>query len=303
MSSGSKDFSLTVHKIIEKALSKLGTYEAGEQGQPDEFEDARIDLNLMVKEWSATGVDIPVRETVTVFLSKGTQSYTLGEGGDHAASSYVETTLSADAAASATTLALTSDADIAIADNIGVRLDDGTIHWATYAGSSVISSGLASAASSGNAVYAYTTQANRPQKVIYAMRRDTQGRDVPVDIIGEVAYQSLSDKSQTGEVNQAFYRTSVPTGTLFVWPAGAGKLILITQALVDDLDALTDTMQLPIEWGNCIIWNLAAELAPEYGTLSAKDQLTLERRAAQKLANLLDYDVENASVILGLDVQ
>ena len=54
-------------------------------------------LNLLVKEWSARGIDIWLRSEVTVFLQPQTQKYSLGTG--YATTSYVETTLSADEAA------------------------------------------------------------------------------------------------------------------------------------------------------------------------------------------------------------
>jgi hypothetical protein len=265
--------------------------------------DAALALNLMVKEWSARTIDLPWREEVTVFLQPDTQSYLLGASGDHTATSYDSTTLSAAAASGATTLTLTSTSGMANADNIGIKLDDGTIHWTTITNvaGTTIATGLASAASEGNKVYAYTTKAYRPQRILYAYRRDDDDRDTEVTMIGEMAYQGLSDKGSSGPVNQIFYRPALTNGKLFVWPtSGVDRLVLLVQNLVDDFDAAGNNPQFPIEWGNAIIWNLASELAPEYG-VNLKERQLLKFEAAEKLQTLLDYDIENASVIFSRD--
>lgn len=300
--SGSKNFTVTRTDIINAAMRKAGSYDAGDAPSAEESADAVLALQLMVKEWSVLGIDVPWRETITLFLQQGTQSYAIGPSGSHATASYAETTLSADAAASATTLTLASTGGLTAADFIGVKLDNGTIHWTTIvnAATTSITDGLASAASSGNAVYAYTEKANRPQKVVYAHRREGD-QDTPVELIGEVAYRGLSTKGASGPVNQAYYQPTLTNGKLFVWPTGGpDKLVLICQPLVDDFDSPSNNPQFPIEWANAIIWNLAVELAPEYG-LSIKERQLLKFEATSKLNALLDYDVENASVIIGLD--
>jgi len=301
--SGSKNFTITRTDIIGAALRKVGAFDSGDAIDASDSEDAALALNLMIKEWSARGIDVPWRETVTLFLQPDTQSYTIGPSGDHATSSYRETTLSAAAASGATTLTLTSTSGLTAADYIGIKLDSGSIHWTTIVNASTtsITSGLASAASSGNAVYSYTTKANRPQKVVFAHRRDSDSHDTEVTIIGEVAYRSLSTKGADGPVNQCYYQPTLTNGTLFVWPAnanGVDKLILICQPLVDDFDAASNNPQFPIEWGNAIVWNLAVELAPEYG-LSVRERIALKAEAREKLETVLDYDVENASVVFG----
>lgn len=303
--SGSKNFSITRTDIVYSALRKTGEFDSGETPAAEDVADAVLALNLMVKGWSALGIDVPWREEVTVFLQPNTQSYRIGSTGDHATTSYVETTLATDESASSTSLSLVSTTGMSNSDYIGVKLDDGTIHWTTITnvGGTTIASGLASEASAGNKVYAYTTKANRPQRVVYAYRRDRSDIDTEVALIGEVAYQSLSNKGSGGPVNQVYYKQSMDNGTAYTWPANAGgvdKLVLITQNLVDDFDAPGNNPQFPIEWGSAIVYGLAVEIAPEYG-VSIKEQLNLQRLAAEKLEALLNYDVENASVIFSRD--
>jgi hypothetical protein len=301
--SGSKDYSITRTDIVNAALRKIGGYDSGETLDPSDSADAVLALNLMVKEWSARGIDLPWREDITVFLQPDTQSYAIGPTGDESTASYVETTLSAATITGATTISLSSTSGMSVSDRIGIKLDSGTIHWTTITNvaGTTINTGLASAAASGNRVYAYTTKAHRPQRVLYAHRRDSNSIDTPVDLIGEIAYRNLSNKGSDGPVNQIYYAPTLTNGTLYVWPAGGSvsnldKLILIAQYAVDDFDTASNNPQFPIEWGNALIWNLAAELAPEY-PVSLKERQLITIQAGEKLQTLLDYDIENASVI------
>jgi len=305
--SGSKNFSVTRSDITNAALRKLGVYDQGEAPLSSDTQNASLALNLMIKEWAAQGRDTWLRQEVTLFLQPDTQSYSLGT--THATTSFSETTLSADHTASATSISLTSSSGMTAADNIGIKLDDDSIHWTTISTvdsstAVTIASGLASAASSGNKVYAYTTKAGRPQKILFAYRRDTSGLDTEVTIIGENEYRRQSNKASSGPPVQIYYNPTLTTGTLYVWPVDGGstwdKLIFIGQYLPDDFDSSADNPEFPIEWGNALVWNLAAEMASEYG-LSEAEQARIWSIAQAKLRDVLFYDVENASMIIALD--
>ena len=306
--SGSKNYSITRATIIEAALRKLGEYDQGESPSGDETNAADVALNLMVKEWVARGIGIWIRDEITLFLQPDTKSYALGT--TNATASYVETTLSAAEASGQTVLSITSTAGMTTGDNIGIKLDDDTIQWTTVTVDSAIQGTIAVAltgdAASGNKVYAYTTTAGRPQKILYAYRRDVNGYDTEVRMIGESAYMSQSNKSSDGPPVEAWYQPTLTTGTLYVWPVDGGanwdKLVMSCQFMPDDFDAASNNPEFPIEWGNTLIWGLAAELASEYG-LPMREVQYLEAKATYRLETMLDYDTENASVIFSLDVQ
>jgi hypothetical protein len=274
----------------------------------DETAAAAVALNLMVKEWVARGADIWLRDEITLFLVPDQQSYALGTA--NATTTITgETTLSAAASAGATTLTVGSTAGMTAADNIGVKLDDNTIHWTTIVSvdsstALTITTGIASAAASGKKVYAYTTRAGRPTKIVYAYRRDKNDIDSEVSIIGESEYMRQSNKGSSGPPVEVWYHPTLTTGTLYVWPTDGGanwdKLLLSVQYYPDDFDAAGDNPQFPIEWGNALVWNLAAELASEYG-VPRMEQRDLWQVAEFKLAEALSFDTENASVIFALD--
>lgn len=307
--SGSKNFSITRADIVSAALRKVGVYDQGETVPGDEVTAANFALNLMVKEWVTEGADLFLRTESTLFLQPNTNSYTLST--DHITDSYVETTLSADEASGQTVISVTSSTGMTAADNVGIKMDDNTIHWTTI--SSVDSSTqitIATAtdddAASGNKVYAYTTKSDRPQKIIYAYRSDINGFDSEISIIGEAEYRRQSNKTADGPPVEIWYNPqgNQSTGKLHVWPDNGGKnwdkIVLITQLLPDDFDASSDNPDFPIEWGNALVWGLAAELGSEYGIPNVEQQ-KLWAIAQDKLDKVLEYDQEDASVIFSLD--
>jgi len=305
--SGSKSYSITRADIIEGALRKLGTYDQGEAIPGDETNAADTALNLMVKEWVARGIDIWLRDEVTLFLQPDQQSYALGTA--NMTASFAETTLGSSVSASATTIPVASSSGMAASDFVGIKMDSNTIHWDTIASVDsstqiTITTGMAAAASSGKKVYAYTTKAGRPQKIVYAYRRDKNGLDTEVSIIGEGEYLRQSNKSSDGPPVEVWYQPTLTTGTLFVWPVDGGanwdKLVMSVQYLPDDFTSASDNPEFPIEWGNTLIWNLAAEIATEYG-LPQREIRDLRTQAEYKLNELLAYDAENASVVFSMD--
>jgi len=307
--SGSKNYSITRANIIEASLRKIGAYDQGQAVPGSETDAADLALNLMVKEWTARGADIWLRDEITLFLQPDTRSYALGT--TNATASYVETTLSAAEASGQTVIAVTSSAGMTAADIIGIKMDDNTIHWSTIAtvDSSIqvtIDDVTDDDAASGNKVYAYTTTAGRPTKLVSAYRRDVNGIDSEVALIGEAEYRLQSNKGADGPPVECWYQPTLTTGTLYVWPVDGGatwdKLYLSAQYYPDDFDSASNNPEFPIEWGNTLVWGLAAELASEYG-VTEREQARLWAISENKLQHLLDYDVENAPVRFSMDVR
>lgn len=305
--SNSKNYSITRADIIEAALRKIGVYDQGEAVTGSETSAADIALNLMVKEWTARGADIWLRDEITLFLQPNQKSYALGT--DNATASYVETTLSAAEASGQTVISVTSSAGMTAADIVGIKMDDNTIHWTTIVSvDSAIQITITVAtdddAASGNKVYAYTTTAGRPTKLMSVYRRDTNDIDVVLELIGEDEYRSQSNKGSSGPPVECWYQPTMTAGTLYVWPVDGGssvdKLVMSAQYYPDDFDTASNNPEFPIEWGNTLVWGLAAELASEYG-IEEREQGRLWKVAEFKLSELLSYDTENASVEFVLD--
>jgi hypothetical protein len=306
--SGSVDFSMNRDEIITAALENIGMHATGETIAAEDIVFCSKRLNMMVKAWMAQGIHLWAMKEATLFLSVGTQSYSLGATGTHCTDTYVHTTLTADAASNATSIAITSASGMSASDNIGIVLDDGTIHWTTISGTpgttTTIASGIASAASSGAVVFAYTTKINRPQRIQSAYRRDISNADIPVRMISREEYADLSNKLSSGKVIQAYYDPQLTNGVLHVWPAPDIATDVVRfwyERILEDFDAVTDTPDFPIEWAEALVASLSHRIAPSYGVSLQERQLLLQD-AQMKLDVALDYDREITPVLFQPDL-
>jgi len=117
-----------------------------------------------------------------------------------------------------------------------------------------------------------------PMKVYQALRRDTlTDVDVPMEVYTQDYYNSLSKKDATGApVGYCYYPTSTSTvqpviGTLKIWPLPDaywnlnGIVYLRYQRPIQDVGTSTQDLDFPAEWQRAIVYNLAYDLASEYG--------------------------------------
>lgn len=297
----------TRNGIINAALRKVSSNDSGDSIPGHEVDDAAFQMNAIIKEWMGRGIDLWLRREITLFLVSGTQKYSLGTA--NATESYVETDIRVSAVAADTVVDVDSTTGFVLGDNIGVKLDDGTIHWTTIAAipdtdTVTLTAAVPSAAAIDNSVYVYTTKSGRPQKILYAYRRDGTN-DTPVGIISREEYSTLSNKGSSGPVNQIHHDPQLTTGNLFVWPAvdtSVDKLILIAQDIVSNLDTAAGNPEFPPEWHNALLWNLAEEMAPEYEyeKRNPKGMKFLSYKAKDKLETLLDYDVGESDMRMGM---
>ena len=155
--SGSVDFSVSRDNLIEDALRTAGIIGIEDSASSTQKTWAARLLNMMVKSWHGYGISLWARKTGWILPQTDTNEINLGPSGDHATLTYVQTTLSAAASASSTTLIVTSATGISNGNFIGVETASG-VHWTTVngapAGSTVtITVGLTDSAASGAYVW------------------------------------------------------------------------------------------------------------------------------------------------------
>ncbi len=78
----------------------------------------------------------------------------------------------------------------------------------------------------------------------------------------------LVNKTTTGQPNSFYYDPQVGTGRLYLWPAPAVSTYVIDFTYVRSFEIFnttTNTPDFPSEWTDALTWNLAVNLAPEYG--------------------------------------
>jgi len=280
--SGSTDFSLNRDQIITAALRKLRVVDPANTADANDITTGAQMLNLMIKEWQLDGVSMWLNAECLLHLQKDSQSYSLGSSGDNFCllSDAVKTTLTADVAASGTALTVDSITGISDGDYIGIELDSGSLHWDTVSGapsgSTVnITTGLASAASSDNYVFAYTNKIARPVEIMEARLRDTDNVDTPVAIEKSLEqFMSITDKTAEGDVTDIYLSPTITNSLLYTYPVCSDvtkRLIMTVRRVIEDFDRSSDDADLPAECLAAVIWNLALWLAPEYSMQTPPD--------------------------------
>jgi hypothetical protein len=307
--SGVATFSRNRDQIIKSALRKVSAFESGETPDSESTNDASDALNTMVKHWQGSGVQIWTTQEAILFPVTAQARYVIGSGTtDRVIGPYVQTALSADAAAAASTITVDSVVGIATTYTIGILLDDGTIQWTTVngapSGSTVtLTVALTGAASDGNAVFvAAASTLVRPLKILSARTHNlTSGIDTPLEEMDRLEYQEMPNKTASGSINSFYYDRrggADQTGLLYLWtaPADATEAVKMTVARpIQDFTVAGDDADIPQEWLRAIEWGLADELAEEYDVPEPK-RTRIERRAAQYLAEANWWERELLSI-------
>lgn len=302
--SNSVNFSVSRDDILKYAAFELGVLAEGETLSPTSTIDYSLRLNSWVKSLMAQGAKLWAMKQGTLFLTAGTAQYSLGATGTHCTNSYVQTTLSTAEALGSTSLGITSATGMSASDNIGIVLDDGTIHWTTISGApgttTTIATGLASAAAAGNVVFAYTSKINRPQRIHEdsAYWHSSTGYDTPVNIVGRAEYSRISNKTATGKIVQAFYDPQLINGSLSIWPTPDNATDVLKfwyERVIEDFDAAGDTPDFAIEWTEALILGLAARMMRTAGTLDAQTKAEIQAAADRALSEAMGFDREMVS--------
>ena len=128
----------------------------------------------------------------------------------------------------------------------------------------------------------------RPDDIIRAFVRSGT-TDFPVKIIDERSYASFQDKSNGSSMPEyLWYNPTAPNGTITLYrpPSGAYTMFISSLKAFPDNSGLTDNVFLdlgiPRYLNNPLIYNLAVELAPEYGVSAGELQLIAARSESGK---------------------
>jgi hypothetical protein len=106
----------------------------------------------------------------------------------------------------------------------------------------------------------------RPLRITDAFVRN-QGIDYPVNVVGDNWYADVAYKATSGRPEYLQYDADYPLGTIKLWPVGDSSytLYVTSHKQLPDFTNLSDTVNLPAGYERAIRYNLAIELAPEYG--------------------------------------
>ena len=307
--SGVSTFTMSALQVITLALRKARVLKNDVPRPSQTHLDTGLqELNMLIKARETDGLQLWARKEATLFLELNENTYSLGPSGDHAAYTYTKTALAAAAATSATSLTVDSITGISSGDNIGIILDDGSLHWTTVNGAPsgttvVITTGLANAAAIDNTIFVYTSKIQRPLKMLDIFRRDSSDIDIPLKISTLNEYSEQSDKTTDATPLIATYDPQLTNGKLYIWPQP------------DDLDftihfyhhrpfeifsAVTDTADFPSEWYLALVYGLADVLADTYSD-DIQHRSMLHKRAMEYHEMAASWSMEEGSIFLSPD--
>jgi len=138
----------------------------------------------------------------------------------------------------------------------------------------------------------------RPVQIQSVRLRRAGGIDTPMIQMTRDEYDSLPLKTSTGIPTQWYYDRQKEAGTLFVWPvlsAASGQTLQITyvREVEDVLPA--NEVDVPSEWWEATVYNLAARLADDYQVAAAN----VIAMAQMSLAAAMAGDREDSVYFVG----
>ena len=94
------------------------------------------------------------------------------------------------------------------------------------------------------------------------------GVDYPVRILTDAEWFAIEDKTTTGDLVEClWYNPAMSEGVVKVWPtpSAANTLHLVVWTPLTAIATLATTFTFPPGWERACVYNLAVELAPEFG--------------------------------------
>jgi hypothetical protein len=279
----------TANDIISMALKLCAVKQPGETPTSDEVNDCLDILNFMLDKWNNEKLMLFYTLNSTKTLTSGTAEYVVGAGWD------INTSIITDDAGTYTAGAITvsvngdsysqdynTDKDTtltALAAQLAAHRD---VDTATYSSTTHT---ITLVANAGKSLYVTTTLTSitgtmtmaitnsttsgtivRPLKIESAFIRDSGSNDMPLSIINNSEYNSISNKTITGRPERLFYNPLSPYGYIYLWPVPDSAYTLsISQLNQLAQMTLTGTISLPSGYLYAIATNLALEIAPMFG--------------------------------------
>lgn len=311
--SGTSSFSYNRDQIIRAAYRKIGVIQAGEIPSAQMTLDGSDALNAMVKEWEAIGLHVWTETQGVLFLQPGQVQYQLSATPTDSAAqapglnAYVQTTV---VSLASTTLVVASATGIAQGYYIGLMQNNNSLFWTTVATISGANITLTAAPTlpvvAGAFVYAYQNQISvKPLRIPQGRRLYLpSGIITPMTRMSRKDYYDLPNKyTAKGIITEYYFSPQLSTGYLTVWPApidSTSAFAFTWYRPIMDFDTAGDTPDLPTEWISTLVFNLAIEMAPEFG-VPAQVYQQVATAAAQKLDRLTGWDRESESTYFGID--
>ncbi len=294
--------------VIKDALILVGAASQEETIQASDLQITARFLNRLLKYWSTRGLHLWRREEAFLIPQNGQYKYTLGSGSDVAVSSYVNTTLNANAILGATVLTIVSNTGFVNGNTILIELNTNSLQSTTIISSTTttvtVAAPLTAAATSGGVIYVYDTANIIPHPLkLLSMRRRTSGTDlidVPMTQLTYDSYFNLPFKNGNSSFpTQWMCDSARSTCDIYLWQAPNDVAIIFPftyEITLADVSAANQTCDCPQEWLMALVYQLAVSIALVYGKAALLP--TIKALADEYFNEALNWDSECVSVAI-----
>lgn len=120
----------------------------------------------------------------------------------------------------------------------------------------------------------YTLSPVRPIRILNARYTDTAGTQTPMQELTREEYDALPVKTSQGIPTCFYYDRQKEAALLYVWPVLASatteSISYTYERELEDIADAGDTIDMPVEWLECVIYNLGSRLASDYNRTDPK---------------------------------
>lgn len=149
----------------------------------------------------------------------------------------------------------------------------------------------------------------KPMRITNVRRKQTVGGyETPMTEWSRQEYLDQPNKTSSPSTPVNFYYDPQrDTGTLYFWPAPSAAVATQATAIADVLrpmflfDTSADTVDMPQEWQEAFVYNLAKRMKLKYPVNDARISAEIDNMADTLFADLKGWDNEPASVFLQRD--
>ena len=108
--------------------------------------------------------------------------------------------------------------------------------------------------------------------------------------------RGISANGYPSAVSQWYYDPQLSKGDLYIWQTASNVNNVLRFTYVRPLQISTellDSPDIPAEWDNPLVWNVAKELTIEYPVPDSRYN-RIDERATNTLRDVLDFDMEDS---------
>lgn len=307
------NYSETRTQIIESMYEIIGVKSIGFELTTEDSTKASNALNRMLAHWNVSGPHLWKYDEGILFLQPHQNKYKIGNAASDDMAclkdDLVLTQINGALAAGVATLVVDSTAGMTANDYIGVVLADKTVQWTTIdsitnATTLVLDAVLSGAVSDNAYIYTFTNKLYKPFEIFKKTCRCITGirsstlSTLQANYMKDFNYrefQSFVDVDSTPQPTLSGYNylPQNTNGIFWAYPTpsdGAYRIQFSFKKQLEDMIDSSDTLDLPKEWLEPIVWQLAVRMIPVYSKFERAEYVN--GIASSMLKNLKSSDQE-----------